>query len=238
MTNGRFLHILIKLCDRGLKFIPSLFLNENDLFKFILLNFDNNFNAFNSKLKLSKERFLKEISRDNQSNDVQCENRQEMNFESLNSSFLNRFYEKIKSSNKTFNKLHFNLSHESIDFKYNFYKNLSDIFISKNFNLSSEELMCLKLYTLERPFKVIDCDKNVGLCILKDDTYNGFVFDQLNNCINYEYISFDPLISTVIKINNVLHTLFTSKYLHESIYKKLIPAKNSKLGSFRLLAKL
>ncbi len=52
--------------DRGLKFIPSVFLNEFDLFKFILVNFDNNFNAFNSKLKLSKERFISEVSLESQ----------------------------------------------------------------------------------------------------------------------------------------------------------------------------
>ncbi len=101
-----------------------------------------------------------------------------------------------------------------------------------------QEFSYLKLYAKNRPFKVIDCDKNVGLCVIAEEIYNGFVLDQLNNFVNYEYISFDPLDSTIAKIKSDLYELYRSKDLHECIYKKLIPGKNSKLGSFRLLAKL
>ena len=226
--------ILIKLFDRGLKFIPCLFLNEFALFKFILLNFDENFNVFNSKLKLSKDNYLREISLDTE--DIDNVNVQPLAIVPI-VSFYDIFTKKIKSSNNTFNKLHFNLSPESINFKFNFYKNLSDVSKIDKLNLNEEEFHFFKKYKKEKPFKVIDCDKNVGLCILENVIYNGFVFEQLNNTLIYQPILLDPLIPTITLIKDTLSDLYKSNEIKKVLYDKLVP-KKSKLGSFRLLAKL
>ena len=205
------------------------------MFKFILCNFDDNFNCFNSKLTLSKDKYLRDISLDEDLNDL--------NVEPLSISpiitFYDNFIKKRKSSNNTFNKLHFHLIRESINFKYNFYKNLSDISKISKLNLNLEEFSFFKKYVKEKPFKVIDCDKNVGLCLLKSELYNDFVLEQLNNNIIYEFISVDPLNSTIILIKDVLFDLYKSKDLVKNLYDKLVPnVKSCKLGSFRLLAKL
>ena len=107
-----------------MKFIPSLFTTESGLFKFVLENFDNSFNVFNSKLKLTKEKYLRGLSLT-----LNSTNTQKLNpLPYIPSySFLDKFLEKIKSLKKTFEKLHFNLSQESINFKFDFYKSLIDL---------------------------------------------------------------------------------------------------------------
>ena len=210
----------------------------------MLVNFDDNFNLFNSKLKLSKDKYLSSISQNISNISIEENNLQDLNSissESLSNSslFLNKFIAKIKSLNKIFDKLHFNLSNESINFKFNIYKNLSDILLMNNMNLSNEELKYFKFYLHNKPFKVINCDKNVGLCIIKNDIYNDFVFSQLNDCNNYIRILSDPLESTISTIKIKLDKLLLNKDIHISLHKGLVPNnKKSKLGSFRLLAKL
>ena len=100
-----------------------------------------------------------------------------------------------------------------------------------------EEFNFFKKYVKEKPFKVIDCDKNVGLCIIDNKVYDEFVLEQLNNTTNYLSIPSNPLSSTINLINETLLDLYNSRDIKKVIYEKLSP-KDSKLGSFRLLAKL
>jgi len=218
-----------------LKFIPSLFTTESELFKFVLESFDNNFNVFNSKLKLTKEKYLRELSLTLNSTSTQ-----ELNPlpHIPSNSFLDKFLEKMKSLNKTFEKLHFNLSQESINFKFDFYKSLTDLLKTSQSNLTNEEFKYFKQYIKEKPFKVIDCDKNVGLCLINGDIYNDFVLEQLNLTENYFPILSDPLETTSSFINKKIMDLYNSKDIHRCLFKKLLPSKSSKMGSFRLLAKL
>ena len=185
-------------------------------------------------MKLSKDKYLRDLSVDKDTPD-------DLNIEPLSievpPSFFQTFIKKRKLLNNTFNKLHFHLSQESINFKFNFYKNLSDVSKVGKINLTLEEFNFFKKYVKEKPFKVIDCDKNVGLCIIDNKVYDEFVLEQLNNTTNYLSIPSNPLSSTINLIDETLLDLYNSRDIKKVIYEKLSP-KDSKLGSFRLLAKL
>ena len=204
------------------------------MFKFILLNFDENFNKFNSRLKLVKDKYLRDITAD----EIYTQDNSEEVVTIPYVSFYDVFCKKQKDSSKIFDKLHFNLSRESVNFKFNFYKTLKDVSSVTNINLNFEEIECLKQYKRSKPFLVIDCDKKVGLCIIKQECYNKFAFEQLNVAENFEEISYNPLPTTISEIEKILLNLCNLKSITKKLYLKLLPKKTSKLGSFRLLAKL
>ena len=114
------------------------------------------------------------------------------------------FSNKCKKMRKHFSKLKFPTSKDSIDFKFNFYKTLKDLNFTKIVNISSSEFFYLKKFKVEKPFKIIDCDKNVGICLINTELYNRFVELNLNNHEVYQEINYDPL--TEIK-NNIQKTL-------------------------------
>ena len=142
---------------------------------------------------------------------------------------------------KTFNKLYFDISKESTNFRFNFYKTLSNV--SKiqdiDINIDITETKYLLEFKKLRPFKIIGCDKNVGLCIISNNEYDQFALDHLENGSSFECLSSDPLINTVDILESTLLDLHKSKNLNKKLLDKLTPKiKSSKSGNFRLLAKL
>ena len=107
---------LVKLLDRGSKFIPCIHFNEFDMFKFILENFDNNFNVFNSRLNMTQKKFSKSNLIDSISTNV-----------SSHFNLLKCFSEKCKILKNNFKNMSQPLSKDSIEFKFNFYKKFFDI---------------------------------------------------------------------------------------------------------------
>ena len=146
LSYNNYFFTLVKLLDRGLKFIPSIFLNEFAMFKFILSNFDENFNVFNSKLKLIIDNFTKEIS--HELSPLTSTDTDNFNIEPLSgfSFCFDTFSLKLKKTRNNFEKLRFRLSHESIDFKFNFYKYLFDTFKSNKLNIDIIEFKFLNKY--------------------------------------------------------------------------------------------
>lgn len=60
---------------------------------------------------------------------------------------------------------------------------------------------------------------------------------KIRSISSITFLDNNPLKSTIQKINNKLLFLKSNKHIHNSLYTKLL-AKNCKLGSFRILAKL
>ena len=89
----------------------------------------------------------------------------------------------------------------------------------------------------EKPFKVIDCDKNIGICFIDNIIYNNFVEDHLKDNETYELLPDNPINNVSNKIKEKIELLCSQKYISKKLGKKLIN-HNSKLGSIRLLAKL
>ena len=150
---------------------------------------------------------------------------------------LNSFSLKCKKIKNNFNKLKLATTKDSLDFKFNFYKSLKDLEFTKNINISSSEFYYLKKFKKEKPFKVIECDKNVGTCLINTELYNNFVNIHLSDRNIYQELGTDPLPVTLASIKMKIEQLKINKDLSKNICKNLLN-KNSKLGSFRLLAKL
>ena len=118
------------------------------------------YGTFNSRLNLYKKNSLKQ--KNNETENLNFSINYSMN---LSDCFSN----KCKKMKKHFSKLKFPTSKDSIDFKFNFYKTLKDLNFTNNINISSSEFFYLRKFKLEKPFKIIDCDKNVGTCLINKD---------------------------------------------------------------------
>ena len=157
--------------DKGTKFIPCTHFTSFQFFSFILKSFDQNFNAFNSKLFLANRNEDKEdlyiVYIDPLINVNEC------------------FSEKCKHLKKSFNKLKLNASKNSLNFKFNFYKALSTLFKKKQseveINITAKEFESLKTFKGQNKYIVIECDKIIGTCIINKKLYEEFAFSHLND---------------------------------------------------------
>ncbi len=91
----------------------------------------------------------------------------------------------------------------------------------------------------EKPFKIINCDKNVGNALISNDLYDLEVHKYLSISDTFIKIHYDPLEETVNTINYEINGLYDQNHISDILRKKLLINLNEcKLGSFRLLAKL
>ena len=107
-----------------------------------------------------------------------------------------------------------------------------------NVNINRDELYYLKTFIKEKPFTVLECDKNIGLAIIDSTEYNNLCEKMLNDSNTYKKLEFNPLIETVDQITKTLSDLKKLKHIkNDRLYKILLP-KNSNCGKFRILPKL
>ena len=205
------------------------------MFKFILESFEKNFNSFNSRLNLNQKKFEKNQIRFGQSINPNENN----SFFQVKIPFglVDCFSDKCKKLKNSFHKLKFPTSKDSLSFKFNFYKALCDLNIENNFNISNSEYFYMKKFLNERVFKVIECDKNIGVCFIDTKVYNQYAFQHLNNKEIYIRLNRDPLEEVSKVIQEKLNFLYQQNHISKKLSSKLFN-KTSKLGSFRLLAKL
>lgn len=105
-------------------------------------------------------------------------------------------------------------------------------------NISIEQLKSLKKFQKEKPFTIVECDKNIGSAIISNELYNELVLKQLNDKTTYIEINSNPLIEIINHINNELNKLVKTKNISKRLYNKLVCNSNNKLGKFRILPKL
>jgi len=151
------------------------------------------------------------------------------------------FSEKCKHLKNSFNKLKLKVSKNSLNFKFNFYKALNSLNLKIqseiDINITKNEYESLKIFKDQNKYIIIECDKNIGTCIINKKLYEEFAFSHLNDRIVYTKIQIDPLESTQITIKNTIEKLYKNKQISKRLYQNFFN-KNAKLGSFRLLAKL
>jgi len=103
-------------------------------------------------------------------------------------------------------------------------------------NITKEEYFVLTRFLINKPFKVVECDKNVGSAIISHNLYDKLCLQYLDT-VDFEKIEADPLdsVNSVIKTNldKLLDELDISLKLKEFLFKP-----NCKLGRFRLLMKI
>jgi hypothetical protein len=103
-------------------------------------------------------------------------------------------------------------------------------------NLDIRELALLKKFLKEKPFKIVELDKNVGSGIISNDLNEEITLNSLRDVNTYEQIFIDPLETCINEIKNKLVTLLHDK----KISKKLFNYINilGKLGNYRNLPKI
>ena len=207
----------MNILEKGSKYIPILNNNSFDYFKTFVYNFENSFKDFNKKLFFAIKN--KHIEKNNhfKSNDI--------------------FDIFMRETRKKTDSNLFPILKDSIQFKYNCYKNLQVNFKSFKKNITNQEAFYIKNYLRVKPFKIVECDKNVGMCIIKNEVYDNLVVSHLSSSITYQEIDNDPLWNCNTTIKNTINYLIKIKAISKRIGEKLF-ISDSKLGNIRLLFKL
>ncbi|CAF1113579.1 unnamed protein product, partial [Brachionus calyciflorus] len=178
-------------------------------------------------------RFSRGSSKDRTTN-VNTNHRQRFSNSNQNCDSLDCFF---KETRHKIDIKNIPLQKETIDFKFELYKNLMNLDYDLNFNINRDQFEALKKYIKYKPFKVIECDKNIGVGLISQENYVKLANDHLENREFYFKLENDPLNEVTQCINSTLRELCFRKDISKSLLKKLLIDKGQ-LGNFRILAKL
>lgn len=111
----------------------------------------------------------------------------------------------LKTSNSYKNlNLNFFLS-DTLDFRYellNFISYNNFCFIK---NISKEAIYIIKEFIKQKPFKILQCDKNIGFLLISNENFKILTENHLfSNSSTYIKIDSDPLNSTIENVNSKL----------------------------------
>ena len=207
----------------------------------MISNFDKNLERFNSSVFFAKNKF-KNNKLDNHANQEIPVN-EPNTIEMTNSDFdicINQCPDFACISKKLNTKsTHHNLflQRECIDLRFKYYQQLSNTKYIIKPNLNATQIHNILEYIKFKPFKIIQCDKNIGAAIISDDLLNRLSTQHLSKTDTYLKLEENPLNSTCLLITNTINTLVQTKDLSQSLANKLLPI-NCKPGKFRILAKL
>jgi hypothetical protein len=236
--DNNFINIFISILDLGLKFVPSFYFNSFQLFLFFLKNIETEMVNFNKRFTINTWReinknknsnLLSETVLDEPEND--CEN------ELFSQQNIVNFDLVFKKFEKKRDPLNYKNRKECLDFKYSFFDYFSDLSFSNNYNLSFEQINILKHYIKHKPFSVIECDKNIGTCLISNENLNELCLEHLSNEKIYKKFLSNPLEETMNKIKDEISSLYINDHISDKVFKVLL--NNSPvIGKFRVLAKL
>ncbi len=229
------LNDIIDILDKGSKFVPCLHFNQFHIFKDLLFNFDKFIPKFNQYLSFTKSKleksFLNSFQNSTSTSEIELNITSTSNSETCSS--LDCFFKKVKKSPIPFSIL----ETETIDFKFDFYKYISTCNFTYKKNLSFSQIESLFYFVKNKPFKVAECDKNVGICILDHKIYDDYCNSLLSDTNTYGTVNSDPLNLITQNLNILLDELVLNKDISKKLRKKLVLEK-PKLGKFRILFKL
>jgi hypothetical protein len=224
-----FIDKIIEILDLGFKFIPCFNYSHDIIFKDLLFNVDKEILSFN------KQVFLKRVNEEkmNFSND----------FSSLSNSDIDTDHDPLETffnSQKTKNHFGENIyiSKESLWFEIEIFKELSKIELHNSKNLTNLQLHFLKKFLNEKPFKIVELDKNVGAGIISNTLYKELCYELLEDNSTYQELFENPIDSSIIEINNILNQQLRNKNISKKLHSKLRIISDLKLGSFRILPKV
>jgi len=103
------------------------------------------------------------------------------------------------------------MSNETIDFKYEFYKYISNSKFNYKHNLSISEINSLYFFVKNKPFKIVECDKNVGVCFMSHEYYDFLCMKQLSDSNTYNSLNADPLYTINNEMKHILDNLLINK---------------------------
>ena len=93
-------------------------------------------------------------------------------------------------------------------------------------NLNKLQIQCLFKFIKEKPFKILDTDKNVGSAIISNDLYDQLAFNHLNDKSIYSEIEVNPLQPTISKINFSLNQLVKNSHISIKLFDLLVVSEH------------
>ena len=222
---------IISILNLGSKYVPCIHNNIISFYQDSIKNFNSNFNKFNNSCFLQKQKHMKDIQQVD--SPLVVENTVIDANLSLNCDSIDCLLKLLK--NKRNLKLPF--LEESLSFRPSYFQNLTKTVTRFKPNLLSSQIYYLNEFTKNRPFSILEADKNIGSVILSNELLDKLVYDHLSDIKTYIPLDVDPLMDTVDRIKVNLNDLVKTNSLSKTLFNLLIPL-NSKLGSLRLLPKL
>jgi len=119
---------------------------------------------------------------------------------------------------------------------YEYFSKNETVFENLINNISKEEYFILSRFLTIKPFKIVECDKNVGSAIISHKAYDILCLKNLD-CPDFEQINENPLEKINQEIVEKLSELLFNNEISEKL-KDFLILDNSRLGSYRLLMKL
>ena len=149
---------------------------------------------------------------------------------------LKNFLDFKQKLNRKNNLKNISLSKDCIFFQLELFKELNNIQFNLISNLDNGELALLRKFVKEKPFKIVELDKNVGSGIISNELNEEITLNSLSDKNTYDQIFLDPLETCIKSIKNELNILLNNK----KISKKLFNTINisGKLGNYRNLPKI
>ena len=242
----KFINTIASLLTLGNKFVPNYFTTNTQFIHFLLLDIDLKIIDFNKRLFFNSKNKDKNLNNFNSSKNQRSIN---LSNNSLDDIFFDNLFKSLNKNlhnnrinNKNNNNSCLFISKDTLNFRLELHKNLLYTFkdIDIKPNISYEQLKTIAIFQKNKPFKIIDCDKNVGLALISNELYENNVIKYLNEDSTYSLINKDILPSVTSNINDTLYDLFNNGHISKRMLNK-VKIKNvitSKFGSFRLLAKI
>ncbi|CAF1020481.1 unnamed protein product [Brachionus calyciflorus] len=229
--NDNFILELSNILSFGSKFVPLPLYNRYSYYKNLYQSIDKCVIDFNTYLFFKKSLIQKEKL-------VFIENN--LFFDSDENNIIFDFDLKKLSNKRNMSNLvgkipileeslmlRFNLLNELKYQKFDFYSNLS----LKQFNV-------LVFFIKNKPFTIIDCDKNLGVAFISNDNNKNISLAHQNSSLTYKRLETNQLDSITNEINVCLNDLKNNKHISNQFYEKLLIKNKCNLGKFRILAKV
>ncbi len=102
--------------------------------------------------------------------------------------------------------------------------------------MAPEELSILKKFLKEKPFKIVELDKNVGSGLISNELYNDLTLKSLYDTNTYKEIFNDPLEDCINSVIIELNELYLARKISHRLHKSL--KVSGKLGIYRNLPKI
>ena len=132
------------------------------------------------------------------------------------------------------------LQHEVIDLRSkiipNLFKNTNEM-VS---NLNQNQINKIKHFLKHKPFKILQCDKNVGSILINKTDELELATKHLNSLETYEMVNENEFTNIFNTINQEMDSLFEGKHIPKEIFEKLKLDKieDYTAGKFRILPKI
>jgi hypothetical protein len=211
-SDNNFIYSIIKLLDYGHIFIPNYYSNSFNIFKKLFYELDDEIISLNSQL------FFKDnlIARN--------KDLTEKTLKSIS------FFDFLKKPWFVDGSKRIPIVTETLEFQIELLNQLKNISLDNRSNISLNEYKSIDKFQKEKPFKVVELDKNIGCAIISNELYDNLALEHLNDITTYKKIESNPLEHIINNVNESLNNLLDNNHISEDLYK-LLAVKEAELGN-------